>query len=57
MKVNVTVCFPQTFEYEFDESLPVEQIKDAIREHAVYLMETSESDPIITSCSQLEFID
>lgn len=49
--VTVTVVFPQTFQFEVDDELPIEEQQELIKDHAGYLMETSESDPIITECS------
>jgi hypothetical protein len=56
-EVQVTVSFPQTFTIEIDLSLPIEEQRELIKNHASYLMETSESDPIITDCSRWVLIE
>jgi len=56
-KIRVTVIFPQTFEIEVDRSQSEEQQRKAILDHAGYLMETSQSEPVIHDCSDPEMID
>ncbi len=52
-KINyhVTVVFPQTFEIELSDDLTEEEKREFILDYADYLMTTSESDPLIQSCS------
>jgi hypothetical protein len=49
--VVVTVVFPQTFTIEVDDELEIEEQQAIILDHAGYLMETSQSNPVITECS------
>lgn len=58
-EVQVTVIFPQTFRFQFgkDENLTNEQKQEKIREHAAYLMETSQAEPVIHDCSDSSLID
>lgn len=50
-KIIITVSFPQTFEYEIDESISVEENRENIKNYASYLMESSPCEPVIIECS------
>jgi hypothetical protein len=50
MLVNVTVIFPQTFQIELPEGRDIEVDRNSIKDRAAYLMQTSQSDPIIADC-------
>lgn len=51
---TVTVVFPQTFRIQINTGLPMEEQRRRIKERAAYLMETSQSEPVITYCSNDE---
>jgi len=58
MKTNiqVTVIFPQTFQFEVDLPInedDIENIQQQIKDFAGQLMESSQSDPIITNCDDV----
>jgi hypothetical protein len=46
--------FPQTFRMQVDTSLPIDEQRKRIKEQAAYLMGTSQSEPVITYCSNDE---
>ncbi len=50
-KLDVTVIFPQSFQIEVDDALSIEEQREQIKDHAGYLMETSQSEPILELCS------
>jgi hypothetical protein len=47
-EIVVSVNFPQTFKIEIDDEEDIEVIRNRIANQASYLMDTSESRPIIT---------
>jgi hypothetical protein len=55
--ITVSVAFPQTFQIEIEDGslgefpsfAGLEEIKRKIKDHAGYLMETSQSEPMIVS--------
>ena len=51
---TVTVVFPQTFRIQINTSLPLEEQRRKIKERAAYLMQTSQSEPVITYCNNDE---
>lgn len=60
--IQVTVVFPQTFTIEIEDvenptEDDIQSVKDYIKDYAGYLMEGSESDPIITDCDDERFVD
>lgn len=57
MLIQATVIFPQTFELELSDKLSNEDKQIALKEHAAYLMETSQSEPIIHQCNDEDLIE
>lgn len=57
MLVNVTVSFTQSFQFKIEENDDIEKQKEKIREHAGYLMETSQSEPVIIACDNEDLVD
>lgn len=55
--MQVTVVFPQTFEFEYDDIVSVDIIKERIKDRGAYLMESSGSEPIITYCDVPRFVE
>jgi hypothetical protein len=57
MNLTVTVVFPQSFQIELEDNLSVEKKREQIKDHASYLMETSQSEPVITDCSDSSLVE
>lgn len=47
-EIVVSVNFPQTFRIEIDDEEDIEVIRERIKDHADYLMDSGQSEPIIT---------
>ncbi len=55
--IQVTVVFPQTFQIEIDDSKSIDEQMHLIKDHAAYLMETSQSNPIIVECNENSLVE
>ena len=54
-KIICTVVFPQTFEWGYDTEAAPADVIAAVKNHAGYLMETSQSEPYIVAVSGPDF--
>ena len=51
IELECTVVFPQTFRLSVPSTATVKEREKLVKDYAGYLMETSQSNPIIQSCS------
>ena len=56
-EIQVTVSYPMTFSILIDETAPIYDQQESIKDYANYLMETSVSDPTIEHCSEPGLIE
>ena len=56
-EIKVSVCFPQNFTIEIEEDDSIDEKIKQIKDHASYLMETFQSDPIIISSDIEELVE